>query len=330
MQAGEGRRLRALRREALTVAPEAFGATVERDDARPDRFFEDLARGPGVVLVLGDWAGMTGIRLDGEEPWLWGMWVSPRHRGSGGGRALLDAAVDWARARGFRTLRLSVRADAAAARALYMSAGFEPASAREPGCEIGMALALDPPPRRLATERLVLRPFEAGDFDALHAMLSRADVVRWLYEDPAGEEETRERLRRGMERTRFALTGDGFGFALERDGEVVGDASLMLASAEHHQGELGFLVHPDHQGRGYASEAALALLGLAFGTFGLHRVVGRLEARNAASARVLERAGMRREAHLVENELVKGEWQSEVVYALLAADWRQSQPRLRK
>ncbi|MDX6496395.1 MAG: hypothetical protein QOE17_2381 [Gaiellales bacterium] len=51
-------------------------------------------------------------------------------------------------------------------------------------------------------------------------------------------------------------------------------------------------------------------------------MIGRLEARNAASAGVLERIGMRREAHLVENEFVKGEWQSELVYAILQREWR--------
>ena len=55
---------------------------------------------------------------------------------------------------------------------------------------------------------------------------------------------------------------------------------------------------------------------------GLHRVVGRLEPRNPASARVLEKLGMRREAHLVENEWVKGEWQSEDVYAVFDREWR--------
>jgi len=54
----------------------------------------------------------------------------------------------------------------------------------------------------------------------------------------------------------------------------------------------------------------------------LHRVIGRVEARNIASARVLEKLGMRREAHFVENELVKGEWQSELVYAILDREWR--------
>ena len=64
------------------------------------------------------------------------------------------------------------------------------------------------------------------------------------------------------------------------------------------------------------------MLAFAFEVLGLHRVVGRLEPRNGGSARVLEKLGMRREAHLVENEWVKGEWQSELVYAMLAREWR--------
>ena len=62
---------------------------------------------------------------------------------------------------------------------------------------------------------------------------------------------------------------------------------------------------------------------IAFEHYDLHRVYGRLEPRNAASARVLEKLGMRREAQLIENEWVKGEWQSEAIYALLAREWRE-------
>jgi RimJ/RimL family protein N-acetyltransferase len=63
------------------------------------------------------------------------------------------------------------------------------------------------------------------------------------------------------------------------------------------------------------------MLRLGFDHLGLHRIVGRLDARNTASARVLEKLGMRREAHLIDNEHVKGEWSSEMIYAMLATEW---------
>lgn len=53
-------------------------------------------------------------------------------------------------------------------------------------------------------------------------------------------------------------------------------------------------------------------------------MIGRVEARNVASARVLEKLGMRREAHLFENDLVKGEWPSELLYAIIDREWRSS------
>jgi RimJ/RimL family protein N-acetyltransferase len=101
----------------------------------------------------------------------------------------------------------------------------------------------------------------------------------------------------------------------------VGDVVLELVSEEHRTGEIGYIVHPDHHGHGYATEAGRAVLRVAFEDLRLHRVTGRLDARNVASARVLEKLGMRREALLVENELVKGEWQSELVYAILDRQW---------
>jgi len=104
---------------------------------------------------------------------------------------------------------------------------------------------------------------------------------------------------------------------------MVGHLTLSLGPPEHKGGELGFMFHPDHQGKGYATEASRAVVELAFTTYDLHRLEGRLEVRNSASARVLEKLGMRREADLIENEWVKGEWQSEAIYALLAREWRE-------
>jgi RimJ/RimL family protein N-acetyltransferase len=176
----------------------------------------------------------------------------------------------------------------------------------------------------LATERLVLRPFGESDFSGLYAIHSDESVARWLYNDARSEEDVRALLGRKMAVTALTEEGQWLSSAvtLRDTGELAGDLALHWVSREHRCGEVGFIIHPAHQGHGYATEAASALLPFCFETMGFHRVIGRTEARNTGSARVLEKLGMRREAHLVENEYVKGEWQSELVYALLDHEWR--------
>jgi RimJ/RimL family protein N-acetyltransferase len=175
----------------------------------------------------------------------------------------------------------------------------------------------------IETSRLRLRPFVAGDLDALFAYQSRDDVTRHLYWGSRSRDEVQEALERKIAATAIRTEGDFLALAAElaSTGEIVGDVVLGLVSEEHRTGELGYIVHPDHHGHGYATEAARAVLRVAFEGLRLHRVTGRLDARNVASARVLEKLGMRREALLVDNELVKGEWQSELVYAILAREW---------
>ena len=174
----------------------------------------------------------------------------------------------------------------------------------------------------IETERLVLRPYTEADFDAVHALYSDESVARWLYYGPSTREESRRKLARKM--AGHTLTEEqGLTAAVElRDGTYVGDVVLFyMAPAEHRSIELGFSFDPRHQGNGYATEAARAVVDWAF-SVGFHRVYARLEPRNVASARVLEKLGMRQEAHLVENEWIKGEWQSELVYAILDREWR--------
>jgi RimJ/RimL family protein N-acetyltransferase len=176
----------------------------------------------------------------------------------------------------------------------------------------------------IETTRLVLRPFLPSDFEALHAIHGDEANARWLYNDARSPGETRELLALKTAGSALRAEGEWLSAAVElrATGELVGDISLLWASVPHRQGELGFAFHRAYHGNGYATEAAWPMLAFAFEVVGLHRVIGRLEPRNRGSARVLEKLGMRQEAHLVENEWVKGEWQSELVYALLASEWR--------
>ncbi|MCO5972459.1 GNAT family N-acetyltransferase [Actinoallomurus soli] len=176
----------------------------------------------------------------------------------------------------------------------------------------------------IVTERLLLRPYTPEDLDALHDIQSRPEVARYLYWDARGRDEVREALQRKIASSVIGDENGGLQLAvvLPESGTLVGDVVLMWTSREHRQGEIGYVFHPDHGGRGYATEAAEVMLRLGFEGLGLHRLVGRLDGRNTASARVLERLGMRREAHLIQNEIVKGEWTDEVIYAMLKDEWR--------
>lgn len=175
----------------------------------------------------------------------------------------------------------------------------------------------------IVTDRLALRPFKEDDLEFLADVWSRPEVVQHLYEDVQTRGQVAATLakRTGMDTIR--AEGDRLALIVERSdtGDAVGDMTLAWTSEAHGQGEIGFVFHPDHHGHGYAVEASRPLFDLGFRSLGLHRIVGRSDGRNSASQKVMEKLGMRREAHLVENEFVKGEWTDEVIWAILATEW---------
>jgi len=176
----------------------------------------------------------------------------------------------------------------------------------------------------LITPRLTLRPYLDGDLPALHDLFGRDDVARYLMWEPMSIDEARTLLERRVDQTRIDADGDAILLAVVEtaSGRMIGELMLRVTSIESGQGEIGWSIHPDAQGRGLATEGAREMLRLGFEELGLHRIVADADPRNTASLKVMEHLGMRREALLVENEFVKGEWISEVVCAILASEWR--------
>ena len=181
----------------------------------------------------------------------------------------------------------------------------------------------------IRTERLLLRPFATGDVDALYAYHRLPEVHRYLYSQARNRAEVEALVAERVGMTALTEAGQELHLVAElaETEELVGDCVFFWRSEQHQKGEIGYTFNPAYRGRGLATEAAVALLRLGFEGLGLHRITGHLDARNVASARVLERAGMRREAHLVENEFVKGEWSDELVYAILRGEWEGRQGR---
>jgi RimJ/RimL family protein N-acetyltransferase len=184
------------------------------------------------------------------------------------------------------------------------------------------------PERAVETPRLTLRPFTPGDFDDLYAYQSRPDVTRYLRWDARDSVQVREALVRQCDEIALSAEGDWLTFAVvwREARKVVGEVGLKLISIQNRQGEIGFVFNPDYHGRGLATEAAESMLTLGFDAVGWHRIIGSCDARNRPSARLMERVGMRQEAHFVHNQIVKGQWTDELVYALLDREWRARAP----
>ncbi|MBM7503057.1 GNAT family N-acetyltransferase [Agromyces aurantiacus] len=191
--------------------------------------------------------------------------------------------------------------------------------------------------RPIRTERMVLRPLAASDADDVWEYQRLPEVLRFIPWPERNRTEARghTELRAGMRR--LQADGDAVFLAMVLAGEpslqevasgrarpdrVVGDLMVRVGSLQNAQLEVGWVVHPGFQGRGLAAEGAAALLDLAFGRFAAHRVYAHLDARNAASARLCERLGMRREATLLEEEHGEEGWEDTAIYGMLRREWR--------
>ena len=173
----------------------------------------------------------------------------------------------------------------------------------------------------IRTARLLLRPYRPDDVDAVHAYERLPETARYLSNEPMSWAEAEALVIRRIGSSTLGGLGEAVNIVIElrQTGDLVGDCALLWRSRG--QAEIGYVLNPAHHGRGYATEAVEALLRLGFEDLGLHRVAARCDARNTASVRVMERAGMRREAHLVQSEFIKNEWTDELIYAILRSEW---------
>jgi RimJ/RimL family protein N-acetyltransferase len=176
-------------------------------------------------------------------------------------------------------------------------------------------------PSPLHTERLRLRTMTLADIDDVHAFQSREDVCRYLTFGPRSYADVAEKVAQFATATTLRGDGDYWQLALEHQGHVIGDLYFSIKNVQNATAEIGWGMHPDHHGHGYMTEAATAVLNVAFGELGLHRVMAEVDPRNTASAALCTRLGMREEARLVEAVWFKGEWSDTGIYAILEREW---------
>jgi len=174
----------------------------------------------------------------------------------------------------------------------------------------------------LETERLILRDFNEDDWEQILAYRSDSRYRLYYPEVEQLTEDARAFVNKLIEwqgeqpRYRYQLA-----VVLKEEGVLIGNCGVRKESPVALQAEVGYELNPDYWGKGYASEAARAIVDFAFRELQLHRLHAHCLVENAGSIRVLEKLGMQREGHLRENIWMKGRWWDTFLYGLLVYEW---------
>jgi RimJ/RimL family protein N-acetyltransferase len=175
--------------------------------------------------------------------------------------------------------------------------------------------------RCLETERLIVRRFTDADLPILLAYRNDPEIARFQSWESFSQHEAQAFLQEQLT-LEPGQPGKWFQFALElkSSGLLIGDCALHV-DEERRQGEIGFTLARQSQCQGFAIEAVSKVLEYAFTQLNLHRIVAITDCRNQSSIALLERLGLRREGHFIQNIFFKGEWGDEYSYAILKEEW---------
>lgn len=175
----------------------------------------------------------------------------------------------------------------------------------------------------LTTRRLILRDFVYDDWQVVHAYHQQPRYLRYYEQDGSTPQETQAFIQMFLDhqaadpRSKFQLA-----VILKENELLIGNCGLRLKKAGARTGDIGYELNPDYWGRGFATEAARAIVKFGFEEVQLHRIWSWCVADNVASARVLEKVGLQLEGHLREHEYFKGGYWDTLLYGMLKSEWK--------
>ena len=173
---------------------------------------------------------------------------------------------------------------------------------------------------KIETERLRLRNLFAQDAQRFFEYKSLPEVGKYQGWIPSNVKDAEDFI------SKYSVISPEswlqLGITLKDSSELIGDCGIHFTDEDFKQIEIGFTLDPAYQGKGYATEAVKGLLDYIFNTLNAHRVYGSCDPENTASIKLMERIGMRKEAHLKESIWFKNRWADDVIYGILKKEWR--------
>lgn len=182
---------------------------------------------------------------------------------------------------------------------------------------------------QLITERLILREFSESDWHDMLAYQNDPRYLRyyeWAERTPADVQGFVQRfLTQQQQRPRIKFQ---LAVVLRPDRQLIGNCGIRMEAAAAHEADIGYEISPVYWGRGYATEAARAIVHFGFTELNVHRIWAWCIAENVGSARVLEKVGMQLEGRLRDKEYFKGRWWDTLVFGILDHEWKARHPGL--
>jgi ribosomal-protein-alanine N-acetyltransferase len=177
----------------------------------------------------------------------------------------------------------------------------------------------------LRTERLMLREFRENDFDDLHEYGSDPKVSRFMTWGPNTPKVSREYLDRALaDQAVWPREVVNMAVEVAAEEKLIGALRFAVVDAPSLTADFGYTLNRAYWGRGYATEAAGAVIRQAFEVLGVRRVFATCDVRNTGSWTVMEKLGMRREARFRRDVKARSGWRDTYLYAILAGEWRRA------
>ena len=170
----------------------------------------------------------------------------------------------------------------------------------------------------LKTERLLLRQVTPNDADAILALRSNDEVMKYIPRPYLKNKEDALELIAMFDNKIENGIGINWGIAfLEKPEEIIGIIGHYRMKPEHYRAEVGYMLFPDYSGKGIISEALQKVVEYGFNEMKLHSIEAVLDPENLASEKVLLKNGFIKEAHLIENEYYEGRFLDSMIYSRL-------------
>lgn len=175
-------------------------------------------------------------------------------------------------------------------------------------------------PIRVVGDQVVLREFTRDDVDDVLAIIGDDAVTTWLSFDSRDRAQAVAMIEGTIERARQEPRAEFYlGVTKRDDDSLIGFARIGLSGVQ--AGKLGYAIAAKEWGRGYATDAARALVTYAFKELGLHRITAAIGPDNVASIAVVQQLGFMREGVLRDHVFANGQWRDSVLFSVLAQEW---------